>query len=210
MKTGYLAAALAAATLAMAGCKDSTGPKPTASGSLSLSYTGVRSGTFSASGALQRQGTSGFVKQPFAAGVKLVSGSQNYVGIVAYLPVTATTGHQVILLFPSSPAGTNLTLTDDCAVGVCPLGVVAFDTDPDAQVDESDPFAFSTGTLHISTISGSRISGTFSGTALDFEGTRQITVTGGTFDVPLLEENQFPAGSRSAPTTAFQRLRPRS
>ena len=209
MKRGYLAVALAAATLAATGCGDSTGPKATGSGSLSLSYTGARSGTFSASGALEKAGASSFVKQEFAAGVKLTDAAQNYVGVVAYVPVTSTTGHEVVLLFPSAAAGTTLDLTDTCVGTACPLGVVAFDTNPDLADDNADPFFFSTGTLHISTISGSRITGTFSGTAEDFDGTRTITVTNGSFDVPLLEESQFPSASRSAPTTAFQRLRER-
>jgi hypothetical protein len=209
MKRGYLAVALAAATLAATGCKDSTGPKAAGSGSLSLSYTGARSGTFSASGALQKADASSFVKQEFAAGVKLTDGAQNYVGIVAYVPVTSTTGHEVLFLFPSATAGTTLDLTDTCVQNVCPLGVVAFDTNPDVETDNSDPFFFTTGSLHISTISSGRITGTFSGTAEDFDGTRTITVTNGSFDVPLLEESQFPSASRSAPTPAFGRLRER-
>jgi hypothetical protein len=207
MKRGTLAAALAAATLATAACNDSTGPQANASGSLALTYAGARSGTISVNGALQKASASSFVKQPFAAGVRLTDGAQNFVGIVAYLPVTSTTGHEVLLLFPSSAAGTTLDLTENCTAGTCPIGVVAFDSNPDLAQDDSDPFYFTTGTLRVNTISSTRITGTFSGTAEDFGGTRAITVTGGAFDVPLVEESQFPSASRSAPTPAFQRLR---
>jgi len=207
MKRGYLAAALAAATLATAACKDSTGPKGIASGSLTLHYAGARSGTIAVSGALEKASASSFVKQEFAAGVKLTDGAQNFVGIVAYLPVTSTTGHEVLLLFPSAAAGTTLDLTQNCTTSTCPLGVVAFDTNPDLAQDDSEPFYFTTGALHLNTVSGTRITGTFSGTAEDLGGTRSITITGGTFDVPLVEESQFPSASRSAPTPAFQRLR---
>ncbi|HVG46414.1 MAG TPA: hypothetical protein VM890_16840 [Longimicrobium sp.] len=211
MKTGFLAAALAAATVAMAGCKDSTGNNNNeiASGSLAFGYTGARSGTYSASGSLEKQTATDFVKKSFATGVKLSDGAQNFVGVVAYLPVAASTGHEVIFLFPSSAAGATLNLTDTCPNASCPIGIVAFDTDPNLEEDDSDPFFFTTGTIHISSTSGGRVSGTFSGTALDFEGTRSITVTGGTFDVPLLDESDFPSANRSAPTTAFQRLRER-
>jgi len=207
MKTGFLAAALTAATVAMAGCKDSTGnDNEIASGSLAFSYSGVRSGTFAANGALEKQSASSFVKKSFATGVKLSDGAQNFVGVVAYLPVTATTGTEALFLFPSAAAGTTLNLTDNCPGTACPIGIVAFDTDPDLPEDGSDPFFFTTGTIHITAVSSSRISGTFSGTALDFEGTRAIEVTGGTFDVPLLAESDFPSGNRSAPTTPFQQL----
>jgi hypothetical protein len=209
MKRGTLAAALAVAMLATAACKDSTGPKAIASGSLSLTYAGARSGTISVNGALQKATASTFVKQAFAAGVKLTDGAQNYVGIVAYLPVTSTTGHEVLLLFPSSAAGATLDLTENCTASTCPVGVVAFDSNPDLAQDDSDPFYFTAGTLHVDNLSSTRISGTFSGTAEDFDGTRSIAVTGGTFDVPLVDESQFPTGSRSAPTPAFQRLRDR-
>jgi hypothetical protein len=208
MMRGTLAAALAAATLATAACKDSTGPKAIASGSLALTYAGARSGTISVSGALEKASASSFVKQEFAAGVKLTDGAPSFVGIVAYLPVTSTTGHEVLLLIPSAAAGTTLDLSENCSSSTCPLGFVAFDSNPDLAQDDSDPFYFTTGTLHLANLSSTRISGTFSGTAADFGGTRTITITGGAFDVPLVEESQFPFASRSAPTTAFQRLRP--
>jgi hypothetical protein len=206
MRRTYLAAALAAVTLATAGCKDSTGSKPVPSGSMAFSYTGARSGSYSVSGALTRQGANSFAKIPFAAGVKLSDGAQSYIGIVAYLPVTATTGHEVLFLFPRPAAGANLALVDECADTSCPLGIVAFDTNPDVDVDNSEAFAFNTGTVHVTAINSDRISGTFSGTAADIDGTHTITVTNGTFDVPLVNETQFPTASRSAPTTAFSRL----
>jgi hypothetical protein len=209
MKRGFLAAALAAAAVAMGGCKDSTGSDEIASGSLAFSYTGARSGTYSVSGALEKESASSFAKKSFAAGVKLSDGAQSFVGVVGYLPVTASTGHEVIFLFPASAAGATLTLVDECATTACPIGIVAFDTDPDLEEDDSDPFFFTTGTIHVNSVSGSRISGTFSGMAEDFDGTRTITVTGGTFDIPLLDESTFPSASRSAPTTTFQRMRQR-
>lgn len=206
MKTRLLTA-LAAATLAMAGCKDSTGSTKSeiTSGSLAFGYTGARSGSYSASGVLHPTSTS-FTKESFAAGIKLVQNGTNFVGLIAYVPVTASTGNEVIVLFPSVAAGKDVNLSDSCAGSDCPIAAIAFDTDPDLEEDDSDPFFFTTGTLHVTSSSGGRISGTFSGTAEDFDGTRTITVTGGTFDVPLLEQSQLPSASRSAPTPAFTRL----
>lgn len=208
MKTTLLTTALAAATLALAGCKDSTGSNNNeiASGSLAFSYTGVRSGSYSASGAIHPNATS-FTKATFASGVKLAQGGTNYVGIIAYVPVTASTGHEVLFIFPSVAAGQNLSLSDDCVGADCPLALVAFDTDPDLEEDDSEPFFFTDGTLHVTSTSNGRVSGTFSGHAEGFDGTRVITVTGGSFDVPLLDQSQFPTANRSAPTPAFTRLR---
>jgi hypothetical protein len=203
MKTRLLTA-LAAATLALAGCKDSTGSKDIASGSLAFSYTGARSGTYSASGAIHPT-ASGFTKQPFASGVKLTNGGQNFVGIISYVPVTASTGHEVIIIFPSTAAGQNVPLSDNCVTSDCPLAIVAFETDPDLQEDNSDPFFFTAGTLHVTSVSSTRITGTFSGVAEDFDGTRTITITGGSFDVPLVDQSLIPAASRAVPTPAFMR-----
>jgi len=206
MKTRRLTAALAAATMAAAGCKDSTGIDPPTAGSLAFSYTGARSGSYSANGLLTRDGESSFVKQSFAAGVTLSNGGRAYVGMLAYAPVAATTGDEVVFLFPSVGPGQKLTLTETCAAVGCSLGLIAFDANPDLADDGSDTFYFTSGTIEVNTVSNGRMTGTFSGTAADSLGTRTITVTGGTFDVPVRNESAYPSGSRAAPTAAFQRL----
>jgi len=205
--TNRVLTALAAATLVLAGCGDSTGSNnQIASGSLAFGYTGARSGSYSASGAIHAT-TTGFVKEPFAAGVKLNDSGTDFVGIVAYVPVTTSTGHEVLILFPKVAAGQSVSLSENCVSNSCPLAIVAFETDPDLEEDDSDPFFFTSGTLQVTSISGSRISGTFSGQAEDFDGTRTITVTGGTFDVPLVSQSAFPAANRAVPTPAVMRLK---
>jgi hypothetical protein len=207
MKTGLLAA-LAAATVVLAGCKDSTGSGgDIASGSLAFGYAGARSGAFSTSGGVRAQNGGGFTKEQFATGVRFTDPGGTSMGIIGYLPVTASTGHEVVFAFPGVTAGQSLVLTDNCTSGACALGVVVFDTDPDLEEDDSDPFFFTSGTLQVTSVSGSRITGTFSGTAEDIEGTRTITVSAGTFDVPLVDQSRFPAPDRSAPRPEFQRLR---
>jgi len=128
------------------------------------------------------------------------------VGVIGYMPVTAATGHAVTLVFPSSAAGATLDFSDNCSSVNCPVGIIDFDANPDLEEDNSDPFFITAGTIHISSVSGGRITGTFSGDAEDYLGNRFITITGGTFDVPLLDDSSFPA-SRSAPVTRFLRLR---
>lgn len=206
MKTGWMAAALAAVTVAAAACKDSTGIAPPTAGSLAFSYTGALSGSYSASGLLTRHNDSSFVKQSFASGLTLTNGGRPYVGMISFAPTAASTGDEVIFLFPSVAAGQTLTFTETCVTAGCSLGLIAFHADPDLVNDGSDPFLFTTGTIHVNTFSNGRISGTFSGTAVDSVGTRTITVTGGTFDVPVVAQSAYPSASRAAPTAAFQRL----
>jgi predicted small secreted protein len=206
MKTGLLTA-LAAATVVLAGCKDSTGSGgDIASGSLAFGYAGARSGAFSTSGGVRAQNGGGFTKEQFATAVKFTDPDGTSVAMVAYLPVTASTGHEVVFAFASATAGQSLALTDDC-ITACALGIVVFDTDPDLEEDDSEAFFFTSGTLQVASVSGGRIRGTFSGTAEDLEGTRTITVSAGTFDVPLVDQSRFPAPDRSAPRPEFQRLR---
>lgn len=208
MKNGLLAAALACVTVASAACKDSTGSTPqVTAGSLAFSYSGALTGSFAANGILTHRDTS-FVKQPFAAGVKLVGNSgQNVVGILSYMPVSASTGHEVIFIFPFASAGQTVNLTKTCTSANCPLAGVAFNVNPDLVDDDSDPFFFTSGSLHITSTSNRRIAGTFSGTAEDSLGTRTITVTNGEFDVPYESQSAYPTADRSVWTPAFLRAR---
>jgi len=205
MKTGWMAA-LAAVTVAAAACKDTTGIAPPTAGSLSFSYTGARSGSYSASGLLTRHNDSAFVKQSFASGLTLTNNGRPYVGMLSYAPLTTSSGDEVVFLFPSVGAGQTLTFTETCATSTCSLGLIAFNTNPDLVNDGSDPFFFTTGTLQITSVKDGRIAGTFSGTAVDSLGTRTITVTGGTFDISVRNQTAYPSGNRMAPTAAFQRL----
>jgi hypothetical protein len=209
MKTGMLAATLAAATLALVGCKDSTGnDTPIAAGSLSFTYTGARSGSYSTSGAVLAQNGGGFVKQQFATAVRFTQPGQNSVGVIGYVPVTPSTGNEVIFAFPSSGIGQTVAFTDNCNTTGCALGLIVFDTNPDLQEDNSVPFFLTSGTLQVSAVTNDRITGTFSGTAEDVAGVQTITVTNGSFDLPLVDQSRFPSLDRAAaPTRTFQRLR---
>jgi hypothetical protein len=211
MKKIFLAAVLAGATAGLQGCGDSTGSEDdSVSGSLAFSYAGARSGSYSATGAFRRQTVGTFVKQPFAAGVELqdpVAGA--VIGIVAYSPVTTTTGHQVIFLLPPVTAGQTLNLDGSCAdPDFCPVGLVSFDLNPDLAVDDSEGYLFTTGTLHVTSATDGHVTGTFSGTAEDVTGAFILTVTNGTFDVPVLSESQF-LGNRMATAPTFEPLRSR-
>jgi hypothetical protein len=208
MKTGMLAAALAAATVALAGCKDSTGNNtPIAAGSIAFSYTGAHSGTYSTSGAVVAKSGGGFAKQQFATAVKFNDPGQSSIGIIGYLPTTVNTGNEVIFAFPTSAVGQTVVLTDNCTSTGCALGLIVFDTNPDLQEDNSEPFFLTSGTLQVSAISNGRITGTFSGTAESLDALQTITVTGGSFDLPLVDQSRFPSPDRLTSTPNLQRLR---
>jgi len=199
MKRRMMTLAVLAAAAALAGCKDSTGNDGVGSGSISFTYTGVRSGSYSASGEFEKLGPSTFVKKPFATGVSLSDANGNVIGILGYVPVTATTGHQAVLVLPPVSGGETLEIDPTCeTVTFCPLGLITFDINPDAQIDDSQGYLFTGGTVHVTSAANGRVKGTFSGTAVDVTGTQTLTVTNGSFDVPLLQESQFLAERRRA------------
>ena len=200
MKTKHLAVALAAASMALSACGDSTGSSgTTASGSLSFDYTGARSGSYRASGAFQRTSDTTFAKQPFAVGARGTISGVTFVDLLSYQPVDAQTGHMVLIELPNVTAPTTFSLDGSCDTDDCPLAAVIFDTDPNASEDDSDLYFFETGTLQVTSVSSGRLRGTFSGTATEFLGDQTITVTNGTFDVPLVSQSF--AGTRAVSAT---------
>jgi hypothetical protein len=210
MKTPILAAALAAAAVSLAGCRDSTGSDGAYAGSMAFSFAGARSGTFSARGTIHRRGEINFVKRPFAAGYKYVdvdpaSPFAELIEVMAYAPVTESRGTWVFFLLPPVTAGQTLDLSCDVYTAFCIPGHVVFDADPNLALDDDrDGFSFRAGTVTITSISGGRLRATFSATAQGFYDPRTITVTGGSFDVPLLDQSHY-YGDRVAPGAAFLR-----
>jgi hypothetical protein len=187
MKTVLLAAALAAATVSLTGCRDSTGSDGTATGSMTFSFAGARSGTFSTNGAFRDD--SRLDKNPFAAGRELLDQTSQLGGLIevmAYAPVTESRGTWVFFLLPPVSAGQTLDLNCVDYTTFCPSGLVVFNFDLAGPTSDSDGFRIYSGTVKITSVSGGRLRGTFSGTAQAYDDQRQITVAGGSFDVPLL------------------------
>lgn len=183
--TKLLKTALAGAVALLAACNDSTGGSGTGPGSLSFNYSGDRVGGYSASGTYRPRGSS-FDKVPFAVGVRS-SGSD--LAVLSYQPVTSTTGNMVLLGVPGVTGTGSYSLSEeDCGTTGrpdCPLALLLFDTNPDLEEDDSQVFAFSSGTLTVTSIADGRMTGTFSGTAETFFADSVITITNGSFDLPL-------------------------
>jgi hypothetical protein len=201
--TGIAAALLAAATLALAACGDGTG-SGVEPGSLSFTYTGARSGSYSATGTIRRTSDTTFARQPFAVAAKASFQGASFVSLLSYQPVTDQTGHLVLfdLAGVTGPATFSLA---PCDTPDCPFAAIAFDTDPNAGEDDSDLYVFDSGTLAVTSVSGGHLRGTFNGTATLLLGDATITVANGTFDVPLVSPSQLPSASRAS--AGIQQLR---
>lgn len=187
-------AALAGAVALLAACSDSTGSTATGPGSLSFTYAGDRSGSYSANGEFKTSGSS-FVKQPFAVGARGTTAVGTSIAMIAYQPVSASTGNMVLIGLPDvSGTGTFGLGDDSCAasdLATCPFAAILFDTNPDLEEDDSQIFAFTSGTLTVTSNTGGHLRGTFSGTAETIFADSTITVTNGAFDVPVRSQSSL-------------------
>ena len=192
MKTRILTMALAVA--ALAGCNgDATSFQPIDPGSLSFSYDGARTGSYTASGAFTANNGNAVQALPFAAGVRINNATTGpIVGIIAWMPVGSITGHQATFVLPPvTAAGQTFALVESCAAIFCPGGALSFNLNLAPSALDPDNFVFTSGTLTITSLSGERVAGTFSGTAADSAGIRVVTITDGIFDVPLVDESRL-------------------
>ena len=185
MKT-YRTLTLAAALAALAACSDSTGPSGN-EGQLQFGYSGARNGSYSATGELVPSGSSaGFVKQSFAAAGSTTFSGDPVIILASYAPVTSQVGDQIELILPGR-TGT-FAFVEGCDANDCAEGFLGFSFDPDLGYDANgDYFTLVSGTVTITSVSGGRVRGTFSGTAVsDASGSaRTLNVSGGSFDAPL-------------------------
>ncbi|HYH80194.1 MAG TPA: hypothetical protein VEX86_10360 [Longimicrobium sp.] len=193
--TRILKTALAGAVAVLAACSDSTGNDNPGPGSLSFSYSGARAGGYSANGEFVGRDTT-FTKQPFAVGARSRQAGQGMLGLLSYQPVTASAGTMVVMAMPEVSGSGSFDFADESCLDedftACPLGFVVFDTNPDLLEDENSQFfIFSSGTVNIQSTSGGRLRGTFSGTAETLFADSTITITNGTFDVPVRSESSL-------------------
>lgn len=200
------ALALAACLVAVAACDDgTTGPVDAPSGSLSFSYSGAQSGSFSATGQYGEDRTGSFEWRPFAVGLRYFDNSVNAqtIDIFGVAPRSGTRGDAVDLFIDdlTQPRALSLDLeacllnraTLDVRDG-CAVGLFAFDASP--QTGAGEIWLTRTGTLTVEAVSAGRIRGSFSGTLVN-EDDDVITVSGGTFDVPVVNRDDVSRLSRS-------------
>jgi hypothetical protein len=178
---------LAGALALVASCGDSGTGSNNLSGSVSFTYSGAISGSFSASGALPV--VTSQETQQWAVGAR--DDSQGEVIVEALKPRTSTSHDVVILFITRTTVGSSLV---DCGQNVCADLFFDFDVNNSSEDVQQSCFLAS-GTLNIATITSSRVTGTFSGTGSCFAlggGAASFTVSSGAFDVALVSLQDLP------------------
>jgi hypothetical protein len=177
-----LAAGAAALTL---GCAGDASP-PNTAGVVSFSYSGAASGTFNATGS-QPASAAEFETKPWGAGHLFTGGDGSSVTSVA--PRNSTTHDYLVVLIPANSPSTSQIDFDNCTANVCAsvFFVLARANASDA-VFEQDCY-LQTGSITITSVTSSRMQGTFSGNGTcetQAGATSSVVVTNGAFDVPIL------------------------
>lgn len=189
-----LLAGLLAAT--SAACGGGTEPELDV-GSLSFTYSGAESGAFAAVGPLDPN--EDLPTSDGAAGVRF--GSESLLLVTAVQMRGTANANVIQLALPNITAPRTFNLDDDqCltspAAFACPFIFMGIDVPiqsmggPDVTAPPDGLYIFSTGTITVTAVSATRITGTFQGSAesldLDLSATpRVVVVTNGTFDVPI-------------------------
>lgn len=185
MKKSLIAAA---AALSLAACGgDSTG-SGNASGSLSFSYSGPRSGSYSAQGSYEELNGNSFTKREFAVATTDNSTGTAAIAMLSYNPVSSTRGDLTLFAFtrPSSAGVINVD-DDNCVTSDCPLALFAFNVNPDVSSTTGEVYYYLTrGTITVTTVNTNNVAGTFQGKAVDLDSGDTLVVTNGKFNVPIV------------------------
>lgn len=172
----------AAGFAVLVGCSDSTGTSGL-SGTLTFSYSGDLSGSFSATGSIPLSGEN---TAPWAVGGR--DDTDGAVVALASQPQSGGTYNYVIVVVPRTTVG-NANIDVNCSPSAT-CAAVLFDIGVNDNTGTSQQTCFlDAGTVAITSISGSRAQGTFSGTGTCVSSTNVqtvINITGGAFNVALL------------------------
>jgi hypothetical protein len=174
--------------VALASCSDNT-TEPTigASGSLSFSYTGAGAASatqYSATGAIPSNFGVNNGSSAWAAGFTDASTTQT--GVVAFVPKGGNTWDETIISINRATVGSSTIGT--CTADNCTEVAVMFGANQN-ETNFTYSCTLTTGTVNITAISSTNVTGTFSGTGTCFQagatGTTAFAVTNGTFNVGL-------------------------
>jgi hypothetical protein len=175
-------------TVALVGCDttDVTDPNLLASGSVSFSYTGAGSASatsYSAVGSPPLNMTS-FGTTPWSVGSTQAAGQVIVMGVA---PKTSTTWDIAFITIARTTVGSS-TIDPLCTANACTE--VFLTTGANAnETSWAFDCVLSSGSVVITSITSTRVAGTFSGSGTCVAGTSTttsaFTVTGGTFDVAL-------------------------
>jgi hypothetical protein len=173
------------ALLGVLSCKDSSGPNTL--GSLSFSFTGGGGGTYSASGAAPSFSAPPPTATSWATG--FVDGAETF--IAASRPRSGVLVDLVLLRFGLTTTGTE-TIDPACNIDGTPAcNGMDLSLNFNGNGDTADFFcSLTSGTIVVTSVSGGRAQGTFSGNGQCQPGTggapSAFSVSNGTFDVALV------------------------
>lgn len=187
---------LAAAALSLAGCDGSpSGSDSGPEGSLSFTYRGAASGSFKASGELKL--AAGTAPQPSTGAAAFMPDST--LAVVAFRETGSGRGDGFSLLLGTVKSTGTLTLNllgcQQQSPGACRIGFFAPDISAAELAATPDPaallgktYVLVLGEVKVTSISATRVKGTFSGTA--FLANQQslsglLQISDGRFDVPV-------------------------
>jgi hypothetical protein len=174
--------------VALAGCSDDpVSPTGTVSGSLSFNYTGAgttSSTAYSASGNVPTNvGTTFGTSSWAAAGVDATAGET---AVIASVPKTTTTWDLTVITAARTTTGTS-NINANCTANACTTVTVFFGSN---QSETAFTFfcELTSGTVNITAISSTNVTGTFSGSGTCETPTgasTPFTVTNGTFNTGI-------------------------
>lgn len=188
------------ALAAAVACGDGPTQPEAAAGSLSFTYSGAQSGTLTVTGALNPR-----AGPPSSDGAVAWTDREDGVTVITGVRTRGTTNADMIqIALPRVTTPRTFTLNAGCApaltVLACPLAIIGIDVpiqapQPGTALREPPAglYLFTAGTIVVTSVSGTRVTGTFQGSAetLGFEPlvpSKVIAVTNGTFDVPILSD----------------------
>jgi hypothetical protein len=179
----------------LAGCSDSpTEPTVGVSGSTSFSYTGAGAASatsYSASGAVPANLESTWGSSSWAAGG--VDASLGETAIMASVPRASNRWDITIISIARTAVGTS-NIVSSCTANVCTSVSVIFNVSQDLFTSFNYFCTLTTGSVTISAISSTNVTGTFSGSGTcsnpsDVE--TPFTVTNGSFNVGITPDIGF-------------------
>lgn len=176
---------LATTFAGLASCSDSSSPNGAASGTVAFTFTGGGGGSYNVTGAIPVNQASLYTTA-WAAGERI--DANGTVEVLSIRPQTASTFDEVYIGIPRTTAG-NSAIDVNCTAAACTEVLFLIGTNASGS-----QFQFlctlESGTVTITSISSTRAAGTFGGTGScsSSSGTQAFTVTGGSFDVPLVSD----------------------
>lgn len=174
-------------SVALASCGDkSTEPTVGVSGSLSFNYTGAGAASatsYNASGAIPANVAVNNGSSAWAAG--FIDASTNLTGVWASIPKTANTWDMTFITIDRKTTGSS-TINAACSAANCTSVEIWFGANNN-ETNYTYICTLTSGTVTITSISSTNVTGTFSGSGTCVQagaaGTTAFTVTGGAFNV---------------------------